>query len=146
MAELATMTAYDDASVNYTFEPDSDSTWVETSSSKQPLAKLRQQISKMLMKNKLTRRMYKTDVPVMEVLGTVGTQEGYVAAPRVAHNISVSTAVFCDESRATAVDVANALKLHINSLLGDTTAGTAGSYVNASPMPRKFLIHGIGGD
>lgn len=146
MAELATVQVYDDVPTLFSLIPASDFGWVENNNAKSPLARVRASISNLLLKNKMTRRMYKIQVPVMETLGTVGTMEGYVAAPRVAHEITVSTAIFCDDSRATPVDVANALKLHINSLLGDAAAGTAGAYVNATNMPRTFLVSGVGGD
>jgi hypothetical protein len=147
MAELASMTAYDDVSLTaFTLEPISDSEWLEVSTTKSFAAKIRASINRLVLKNKMVRRMYKTDIPVMENVGAFGTSEGYVAPPKVAHTISVSTAVFCDEGRVTITDIANALKLHINTLLGDAAAGTANVYRDATAMPRKFVVSGVGGD
>lgn len=146
MAELANLNVYDDASTSYVLEPISDSEWMEISTTKSRAAKLHATISSLLLKNKYTRRLYKLDVPVMETVGTLGTVEGYVAPPEVAHTISVSIAVFSNDNRATITDVSHAVKLCVNTFLGDATAGTVSAYRDASNMPRKFLITGVGGD
>lgn len=148
MAEMSAINVYDDSStpVLYLLEPTSDTGWVEQNTAKAPMGRVRAAMSSLLLKNKMTRRMFKTDVPVMEQLGTAGNNEGYVSAPRIAHTVSVSTAVFCDDNRATPIDIANALKLHINAILGDALAGTGAAYVNATNLPRKFMTTGVGAD
>lgn len=146
MAELATQIVYDDAPTSKTFEPSSDNVLIENNVGLAPMA--RAQVTFQGGKFGVTkaRRIIKLDVPVMESIGSAGTQEGYVAAPKVAHTIGASVAIFCDESRATPTEIAHALKLLINYVLGDATAGTANAYRDATNSARKFLIAGVGGD
>lgn len=144
--ELSDIVVYDDVPTAKTLTPVSDNELVDASTAIAPLARTSLTMSKITLKNKLTRRMVKTDVPVMESVGSAGTQTGYIAAPKVAHVISVSTAVFCNDDRATPTEIAHALKMHINAILNDATAGTANAYVNATNSLRRFLVAGIGGD
>lgn len=73
---------------------------------------------------------------------TGGSAEGYVAPPRVAHTIVAQVQVFAHE-RATNTDLANALKMLINSVLGDAGAGVGDAYKAATNAGRTFLIGDI---
>lgn len=146
MAELSTITVSDDSAVNfYLLEPVNDSGWREASNTKALKACITSVMESLKLKSGVTRRLIKTNVPVMEQVSGANAQ-GYTAAPEVAHVIQVSLGVFCNEERATPEQIAHAVKMAFNSFLADATAGTAGAYVSRSNAQSKFLISGIAGD
>lgn len=77
------------------------------------------------------RRVFKTEVPVMETLGASGTSAGYVAPPKVAFKIPVTTTMVVDP-RATIADCANAAKLHAGAIAGASSTTATGTLDGAS--------------
>lgn len=144
--ELSSITLYDDYPTSKVFEPTSDSMLVESSTSLAPMARTTISLSEVKLKAGVSRRMVKLDVPVLETVAVSGNSEGYVSAPQVAHNISATLAVFSNDNRATPEQIAHAVKLLVNFVLADTTAGTANAYAYAGNTGRRFLMSGIGGD
>lgn len=68
----------------------------------------------------------KLEVPVLETLGASGTALGYVAAPKVAHTVTVINTMFADE-RATNGDRANAHKMMTGLLQGASDITNTGA-------------------
>lgn len=97
------------------------------------------------------RRVFKTSVPVMETLGASGTAAGYVASPKVAYVIPMTTTMVVNQ-RATIADCANAVKIHLGLLAGAylTTAGgvlngasAADAVKNNTTGPvTRFMVYG----
>jgi len=98
-----------------------------------------------------TRTTVKLEVPVMEQLGTAGTQAGYVAAPKVAHIVSGQFSLIADK-RATAQNRADVLRMLVGVLQGagsTTNTGvlaqsSAANAFSASVLPiTQAVINGI---
>jgi hypothetical protein len=97
------------------------------------------------------RRVFKTEIPVMETQGASGTSAGYVAPAKVAYRIPMTTTMVVNQ-RATIADCANAVKIHLGCLAGAyaTTAGgtlngasAADAVKNNSTGPvTRFLVYG----
>lgn len=147
MANSANITAYaDDATTLFTFRPVTRSEglqeYLEVSNTKSSTALARQSLAQMVQKNKAIRRQKKTELPIMEQ-ASGGNISGYVAPPKVAHTVVVMTVVVADP-RATATDIANAVKLHESTVTTDSgAAGTANTYLNLSNQTGDVLIRGI---
>jgi hypothetical protein len=147
MANSANMSAYaDDATTQFTFRPMTREpglqVYLESSATKSVNALARKTLAVMEQKNKLVRRMKKTELPIMEQ-ASGGNLSGYVAPPKVAHTVTVMTVVLVDP-RATATDVANALKLHESAITTDTgAAGTASTYIGLANQVGEVLVQGI---
>lgn len=96
------------------------------------------------------RRVFKVEVPVMETLGASGTSAGYVAPPKVAYRIPVTLSIVVNQ-RATAADVANAVKILAGCVAGASSTTATGTLDGASaadawksgtgPITR-FMIYG----
>jgi hypothetical protein len=107
-----------------------------------------EQLANETLKSGDYRRVFKTELPVLETLGTAGTSAGYTAPQKVAYKIPVTTSVLAP-ARATAADIANALKIHLAMLAGATSATATGTLNGASaadavksstaPIPRFFV-------
>lgn len=146
MADMANIVVYDDSATPalFTFVPhqaNPEPLWVESSAVKSAVAKSRMTNSRVVQKNKVSRRQFKVEMPVMEQ-ASGGNLGGFIAPPTVAHTVVVQLSVFAHE-RATETDVANALKMLINGVMGDTAAGTGSAFVNATNAGRRFLIGDI---
>lgn len=147
MANSANISAVaDDATTAFTFRPVTRSEglqeYLESNVSKSSIALARITLASMIQKNKQFRRMKKTELPIMEQ-ASGGNISGYVAPPKVAHTVTVMTVVIADP-RATATDVANAMKLHESTLTTDTgAAGTANTYRDLTNQVGELLIRGI---
>lgn len=149
MANSANITAYaDDATTQFTFKPvmraEGVQEYRESNTTKSFLALARKRLSVLVQKNKSERRQIQTVLPVMEVEGSAGaTYSGYKAPPKVAHEVVVQTTIIASP-RATASDIANALKLHETAIATDTgAAGTAGTYVSLSNQVGEVLVTGV---
>lgn len=146
MADMADFVVYNDATtpVAATFTPlesTPDSVWIEKSTTKSQLAKGRVSVSKQVQKNGIERRVLKLELPIMEV-PTGADLAGNTASPKVAYVVPAQISVFVPQ-RATDADVANSIKMLVNVLMGDATAGTGDAYKNATNMARTFAIGGI---
>lgn len=147
MANSANISAVaDDATTAFTFRPvtrsESLQEYLESNVSKSSIALARITLASMTQKNKLFRRVKKTELPIMEQ-ASGGNISGYVAPPKVAHTVTVMTVVIVDP-RATATDVANAMKLHESTMTTDTgAAGTANTYRDLTNQVGEVLIRGI---
>lgn len=148
MANSANITAYaDDATTLMTFRPvmrtEGVQEYREVNVSKSQNALARKRLSVVVQKNQSQRRQKQTVLPVMETAGALGTFSGYLAPPKVAHEVVVQTTIIASP-RATAQDIANALKLHESSLLTDTgAAGTANTYRDLANQTGDVLINGL---
>lgn len=148
MANAADITAYaDDATTLYTFKPLSRGPgiqeYIESSVTKSMNALARIRLTDATQKNKLLRRQKQTVLPVMEAIGSSGTQEGYVAPPKVAHEVIVQTTVICS-ARATPTDIAHALKIHQSTVVSDTgLAGNAWTYRDITGQTGDVLVRGF---
>jgi hypothetical protein len=77
------------------------------------------------------RRVLKLEVPVMETLGASGTSAGYVAPPKVAY-VETFIVTQYSNSRSTAADRANVLKMIAGVLAGASSTTGTGTLDNAS--------------
>lgn len=148
MANAANLTAYaDDATTLYTFKPLQRSPgiqeYLESSVTKSTNALARIRLSEIEQKNKLLRRQKQTVLPVMESIAAIGNAEGYVAPPKVAHEVIIQTTVICSP-RATATDIANALKIHEGNVTTDAAAaGVANTYRDLTNQVGEVLVRGF---
>lgn len=146
MANSANITAYaDDAVTLFTFKPLTRSAGLqeyrESNAAKSQIALARVRLSVQLQKNSMERRVKQTVLPVMEV-ASGGTSDGFTAPPKVAHEVVVMTTILA-HPRATAQNIADALKLHETSLSSDAgAAGTAGTYAALVNQVGDVLING----
>lgn len=101
-------------------------------------------------KNGTYRRVLKLEVPVMETLGASGTSAGYVAPPRVAYREAFLVTQYSD-SRSTAADRANALKMMIGIVQGASSTTSTGTldqasagdaWKNSTAFAPRLFIHG----
>jgi hypothetical protein len=98
-----------------------------------------------------SRRVFRSVVSVLETLGASGAATGYVAPPKVAYQIPMTTTMVVNQ-RASIIDCANAVKIHISGLAGaySTTAGgtlngaSAADAVknNATGPVTRFFVYG----
>jgi hypothetical protein len=93
-------------------------------------------------RNGLQRRVTKTVLPIMEV-ASGGTPDGYTAPAKVAHEVTVLTTIIVSP-RATAQNIADALKLHQNTMGTDAgAAGVAGATLAYVNQNGEALVQGI---
>lgn len=148
MANSANITAYaDDAVTTFAFKPlqrgPGVQEYLESSTTKPMNGLARLRLSETEQKNKLLRRQKQTVLPVMEQSSVAGAYNGYVAPPKVAHEVIIQTTVICSP-RATATDIANALKIHDSTTTTDTgAAGTANLYRDLSNQTGEVLVRGF---
>lgn len=83
------------------------------------------------LKSGTFRTTVKLDVPVMEQLGTAGTQAGYVAAPKVAHTISGVFTMYSSD-RATNQNRADTLRMLVGILQGASSTTNTGVLAQSS--------------
>lgn len=83
------------------------------------------------LKNGDYRASKKTEVPVLETIGTSGNAGPYVAPPKVAHVTTHIETMFFSK-RSTAADRANALKIALGITLGASSTTGTGTLNNAS--------------
>lgn len=144
MAQMTDITVYNDATtpVATLFKPSSNNPakWIErdVSKSENALARVVMSIDPP-SKSGLKRRLVKLEVPVMEQPSGAAA-DGNVAPPKVAHTMVFHGVIYC-HSRATASQKADLVKMGVNILLGDATAGTGDAYKNATNLARTTLIH-----
>lgn len=144
MAQMTDITVYNDAAtpVAMLLKPaaQNPATWVERDASKSDIA-----LAKVTMvtdkpgKSGLARKLIKLEVPVPEQASGAAA-DGNVAPPKIAHTI-VFHGVLYAHSRATSAQKADAVKIGMNILLGDATAGTGNAYKNATNPARALLIY-----
>lgn len=147
MANSANITAYaDDATTQLTFKPVTRSEGVqeyrEFNATKSFNALARVRLSVLTQKNKSERRQKQTVLPIMEVETGVGAS-GYMAPPKVAHEVVIQTTIIA-HPRATAADIAAALKIHESTISTDSgAAGTANAYLSLANQVGDALISGV---
>lgn len=148
MANSANISAYaDDAATQYILRPLSREAgvqeYIESNTTKSLNSLISMRLSELVQKNKMLRRQKQTVFPVMETAAAFGSGEGYVAPPKVAHEVIVQTTVIA-HPRATASEIANALKIHESTVITDTgAAGTANAYRDVSNQVGEVLIRGF---
>lgn len=151
MADKAAMNAYlDDATTNIGFKP-----WASVNTEKVRKESWRQgsntlplalqatlEMSTQTLKDGTERRLLKVSRPAAEVAASGGDAFGYVSDPSVNYSLDPYIVVPVPKM-ATDTDVANALKLLVNLVTGDVTAGTANAYRDDTAPGREFLVHGF---
>lgn len=101
-----------------------------------------------VLKNGGSKTTAKLEVPVMETLGTAGTQVGYVAPPKVAHVTTTIITQFSDK-RSVKQNRSDSLKMALGlaqgasditatGILANTAAGSAFA-TTILPIPYAFV-------
>lgn len=116
--------------------------WIDSNSDIPGVLKTRAEMSRLVTKEKIERRMYKVALPIAGT--TTELVNGVlVNIPTAAYTIPAYIVVAVPP-QATDADVADAVKMLVTTLVADTGAvGTTDDYVNGTNQARDFLIHGF---
>jgi hypothetical protein len=155
MATQANFLVFDDQAtpVEHTLIPVSDNpcVWRGTNSALPMEGQIRVTFQLEQLKNGDFRASKKTEVPVLETIGTAGNANGYVAPPKVAHVTTHIETMFFSK-RSTAADRANALKIALGITLGaSSTTGTGfltntsagGAYASNNKAGPQLFVAGV---
>lgn len=152
MAQMSNILVKDDAATpkEWTLVPVSDNplpVWRGNDPAIPLAGQPRVTFSETLLKNGDYKITIKTEVPTMETLGASGSSSGYVAPPKVAYVNTAITTIFAN-SRSTAQDRANLVKMHLGICQGASATTATGTLANttagggflASPHPGPQLF------
>jgi len=146
MAAKANIVAYVDSTATAkTLKPytskDGVEQWIDSNSTIPGVLKATAEMSRQTTKDGIERRMCKVALPIAGTTTSLvnGT---LVNTPTAAYTIPAYI-VLPVPRQATDADVADALKLLINTIMGDEAAGTIAAFSSATNQARDFLIHGF---
>lgn len=152
MADKANIVGYkDDATTSVTFKPSTsvsrenmrEEQWKESSNTIASVLRASVTYGSQVLKDGTERRMIKISLPTAEATSvTMGDPGGYIPDAKVNYTLAPYV-VIPVPPLATDTDVANALRMLVNVLLDDQTAGTANAYRDATGAGREFLVHGF---
>lgn len=138
MGQMTNLLVKDDTpttAVEHTFVPVTDTPnaiWRDTISGVPLDGQARLTFSEERTRSGLVKSSVKLEVPVMEELGTAGTQAGYVAAPKVAHTLTGIFSMFSDPGRATDQNRADCLRMLVGILQGASSTTNTGVLAQSS--------------
>jgi len=134
MGAMTNLLVKDDAAVEHTLIPITDTPnpkWRDNAAGVALAGQIRFELFMEQLKNGTFRMVSKTEVPVMETLGSAGTSAGYVAAQAVAFVIPVTTTLYAPP-RSTLADRANALRIHLGLCQGASATTATGTLTNTA--------------
>lgn len=150
MADKANIVVYkDDATTMMTLKPSNsvsnganrEEIWKESSNTVPSVLRSVITYGSQVLKDGTERRMIKVTIPTAESFAGADPN-GYMPDAK-ANYILAPYIVIPVPPLASDTDVANALKLLINSIIDDQTAGTANAFRDATGQGREFLVHGF---
>jgi len=146
MADKANIVSYmDNATTSVTLKPYSSSKdeekWIDSASDIEQRFKKVCQFSRQFAKDGTERRLIKVSNPVTKLINSISSG---VIDTNATLNFDITPYIVVPvPPGATDADIASALKMLINTVMGDATAGTANAFLNAADQGRDFLIHGF---